>query len=50
VKFATILLVAVPFMFASYQLLVRYTIIGAVLNGRRTRRPSQAAELVRSQS
>jgi glucan biosynthesis protein C len=34
-KFATILLVAVPLMLGSYQLLVRHTFIGAVLNGRR---------------
>lgn len=49
-KFATILLVAVPVMFVSYQLLVRYSVIGAVLNGRRIRKPSEAAELIRSQS
>jgi glucan biosynthesis protein C len=34
-KFATILLVAVPVMLGSYELLVRHTFIGAVLNGRR---------------
>jgi glucans biosynthesis protein C len=49
-KFATILLVAVPAMFVSYQLLVRYSVIGAVLNGRRIRKPSEAAELIQSQS
>lgn len=49
-KFVTILLVAVPVMFASYQLLVRYSVIGAVLNGRRIRKPSQAAKFIRSQS
>jgi glucan biosynthesis protein C len=49
-KFVTILLVAVPVMFASYQLLVRYSVIGAVLNGRRIRKPSQAATFTRSQS
>jgi hypothetical protein len=38
VKFATILAVAVPVMLASYQLLVRYTFVGIVLNGRRLRR------------
>jgi len=38
VKFATILLVAIPVMLASYQLLVRHTFIGVVLNGRRMRR------------
>jgi glucans biosynthesis protein C len=49
-KFVAILLVAVPVMFASYQLLVRYSVIGAVLNGRRIRKPSQAAKFLRSQS
>jgi glucans biosynthesis protein C len=39
-KFATILLVAIPVMFVSYQLLVRYSVIGAALNGRRIRKPS----------
>jgi glucan biosynthesis protein C len=48
-KFATILLVALPVMFVSYHLLVRYSVIGAVLNGRRIRKPSQAAKLIRSQ-
>ena len=38
IKFATILLVALPVMLASYHLLVRYTYIGIVLNGRRVRR------------
>jgi glucans biosynthesis protein C len=47
-KFATILLVAVPVMFVSYQLLVRYSIIVAVLNGRRIRKPSGVSELVQS--
>lgn len=37
-KFATILAIGFPVMFASYQLLVRYSFIGAVLNGRRSRR------------
>jgi hypothetical protein len=36
-KFAAILAIAFPVMFASYQLLARYTFIGAVLNGRRVR-------------
>ena len=49
-KFATILLVALPVMLASYQFLVRYSVIGAVLNGRRTRKPSHAAGLIRSQT
>ena len=47
-KFMTILLVAVPPMFVSYQLLVRYSIIGAVLNGRRPRKPSQACRDTRT--
>lgn len=40
VKFAAILAVALPAMLASYQLLVRPTFIGVVLNGRRIRRPT----------
>ncbi|MGY4285447.1 peptidoglycan/LPS O-acetylase OafA/YrhL [Bradyrhizobium sp. LM2.7] len=35
IKFATILVVALPPMLASYHLLVRFTVVGAVLNGRR---------------
>jgi glucans biosynthesis protein C len=42
-KFGGILLVALSVMFASYQLLVRYTFIGAVLNGRRMRREPKLA-------
>jgi peptidoglycan/LPS O-acetylase OafA/YrhL len=38
IKFATILVVALSVMLASYHLLVRYTFIGFVLNGRRLRR------------
>jgi len=49
-KFATILLVAIPAMFVSYQLLIRYSVIGAVLNGRRIRKASEAAALIHSQS
>jgi glucans biosynthesis protein C len=37
-KFAVILGVAFPLMFASYQLLVRHSFIGAILNGRRESR------------
>jgi glucan biosynthesis protein C len=43
VKFAAILLVAFPFMLASYQLMVRQTFVGVVLNGRRMRRQQPAA-------
>ncbi|HZZ89005.1 MAG TPA: acyltransferase family protein [Caulobacteraceae bacterium] len=50
VKFAAILLVAFPLMLASYQLLVRHSFIGAILNGRRespakraSKRPAIAA-------
>ena len=51
VKFATILLVALPVMLASYQLFVRYSFIGAVLNGRRVRQsPEPPGGLVPSQS
>jgi hypothetical protein len=35
------MLVALPLMFASYQFLVRYSFLGAVLNGRRVRRGGQ---------
>ncbi|MBR0755042.1 acyltransferase family protein [Bradyrhizobium jicamae] len=41
VKFATILAVAFPVMLASYHLLVRFTFVGVVLNGRRA--PREAA-------
>ena len=48
IKFAAILLVAMPIMLASYQLMVRHSFIGVVLNGRRMRRdeasPAVAAE------
>ena len=42
-KFAAIMLIALPLMFASYQWLVRYSFIGAVLNGRRERREGTTA-------
>jgi peptidoglycan/LPS O-acetylase OafA/YrhL len=38
VKFAAILVVVFPLLFASYQLLVRSSFVGAVLNGRRARK------------
>jgi glucan biosynthesis protein C len=37
IKFGGILLISLPLMLASYQWLVRYSFIGAVLNGRRAR-------------
>jgi glucan biosynthesis protein C len=40
VKFVAILAVAFPLTFASYQLLVRYSVVGAVLNGHRIRKPA----------
>jgi len=43
VKFGAIMLIALPLMFASYQFLVRYSFLGAVLNGRRMRPGSQLA-------
>ena len=43
IKFAAIMLIALPLMFASYQWLVRYSFIGTVLNGRRERRERTAA-------
>ena len=42
-KFALILGVAFPLMFASYHLLVRYSFIGAILNGRRESRSKTAS-------
>ena len=46
IKFATILVVALPVMLASYHLLVRYTFIGFVLNGRRLRRERTVAAVL----
>jgi peptidoglycan/LPS O-acetylase OafA/YrhL len=43
IKFATILVVALSVMLVSYHLLVRYTFIGFVLNGRRLRREATLA-------
>jgi peptidoglycan/LPS O-acetylase OafA/YrhL len=42
-KFALVLAVGFPIMPLSYHLLVRYTWVGAVLNGRRRERPGRAA-------
>jgi glucan biosynthesis protein C len=47
-KFAAILAVAFPLMFASYELLVRHSFIGSVLNGRRV--PRNAAMSRQAQS
>jgi peptidoglycan/LPS O-acetylase OafA/YrhL len=44
VKLAVILGVSMPVMFASYHLLVRYTIIGEILNGKRAPRPTLALD------
>jgi peptidoglycan/LPS O-acetylase OafA/YrhL len=41
VKFGAILAVALPLMFASYELLVRHSFVGAVLNGRRQPRSAR---------
>ena len=40
-KILVILGVAFPLMFASYQLMVRHTFIGAILNGRRAPKPEK---------
>jgi hypothetical protein len=50
IKFGAVLGVAFPLMFASYQLMVRYTFIGAVLNGRRAQRPAAALPTQRAPS
>jgi peptidoglycan/LPS O-acetylase OafA/YrhL len=42
-KFAVVLGVGFPLMFATYHLLVRRTFIGAILNGRRAPRPVRTA-------
>jgi peptidoglycan/LPS O-acetylase OafA/YrhL len=46
VKFAIILLVALPPMLASYHLLVRFTLVGVVLNGRRAQRQAAPAAAI----
>ena len=48
VKFAAILAVAFPLMFASYELMVRHSFIGWVLNGRRV--PRSAALRLQAES
>ncbi|MFI4934795.1 MAG: hypothetical protein ACHP7N_09280 [Caulobacterales bacterium] len=45
VKFPAILTIAFPLMFASYQLMVRHSFIGAILNGRRQPRPARVGRL-----
>lgn len=50
VKFAVILGVTFPVLFASYHLLVRYSVIGAILNGRRESPRKAAARLARLQA
>jgi peptidoglycan/LPS O-acetylase OafA/YrhL len=49
IKFATILAIAFPLMLASYQLLVRHTLIGVVLNGRRVPRQAPMAAAAAAQ-
>ena len=44
-KFATVLIVGFAFMFATYELLVRHTFIGGVLNGRRVPWRAMAAKV-----
>jgi peptidoglycan/LPS O-acetylase OafA/YrhL len=54
IKYGTILLVSLPPMLASYQLLVRDSFIGTVLNGRRVRdtdgRPAQISAIRQTSS
>ena len=45
-KIVIVLGIAFPLMFASYQLMVRHSFIGAVLNGRRAPTPAKAARLM----
>jgi peptidoglycan/LPS O-acetylase OafA/YrhL len=50
VKFAVILGVAFPLMFASYNLMVRHTFIGAVLNGKKQPRPPKRGAAVEAKT
>lgn len=49
VKYAAVLLVAFPIMLVTYQWLVRYTFVGAILNGRRYRPAAAAGAVARPQ-
>lgn len=43
-KFVLVLAIAFPLMFASYQVMVRYTWLGGLLNGARKPKPAKAAK------
>lgn len=49
-KFAVVLGVGFPLMFASYQLLVRHSFIGAILNGRRAPKPARPVPQLRPET
>jgi glucan biosynthesis protein C len=49
VKYAAVLLVAFPIMLVTYRWLVRYTFVGAILNGRRYRAVATAGAVARPQ-
>lgn len=48
VKFLGVLAIAFPIMLGSYQVMVRYTWLGAILNGRRQPRPAKKSLHLRS--
>jgi peptidoglycan/LPS O-acetylase OafA/YrhL len=50
IKFAAILVVAIPLMLVSYQLLVRHSFVGAVLNGRRMPRSNTSPGMVATEA